>query len=315
MVAIFSSVITCLAALLLLWPTHIHAARWKGFSMGANHAETGACKTQADWEADFRTIVGWGKGFNAVRLYASSDCNTLANAVPAARNTKIKILVGVWATDGGHFGAEKAALLAALQTYGSGWIAAISVGSEDLYRSYNQKFEITPQQLANQIYDVRGMVDQWTQQNSQPKIQVGHTDTWTAWVDGRTDVVTRACDFVVTNGFPYWQGTKIEDAISYNVYQNSLWSTQAHVAAVKPGIKVWIGETGWPTQGKNFGAATTGRWNLERYYNRIGCWLNGKSDTNYFWFTAFDALKASDPVEQSFGIAYYNRKLKFTLKC
>ena len=67
----------------------------------------------------------------------------------------MKLLVGVWATDDAHFGREKAALLKAIKQHGTTWIAAISVGSEDLYRK-----DITPQRLAQQIYEVRGMVRQ-----------------------------------------------------------------------------------------------------------------------------------------------------------
>lgn len=80
----------------------------------------------------------------------------LQNAVPAAKATGLKILVGVWATDDAHFGRDKAALLKVIKAQGTDWIAAISVGSEDLYRK-----DITPQKLATQIYDVRGMVGQF----------------------------------------------------------------------------------------------------------------------------------------------------------
>ncbi|KAF3939200.1 hypothetical protein ABW19_dt0204127 [Dactylella cylindrospora] len=295
----FNTMIALLAALLLL-PGQTLAAYWKGFSMGANTA-TGACKSRGDWEADFAAIKSWNKGFNAARLYASSDCNTLANAVPAAQKYGFKLLVGVWATDGAHFGREKAALEAAIRQYGTGWIAAISVGSEDLYRK-----DISPQQLANQIYDVRGMVRQWNN-----KLLVGHTDTWTAWVDGANDVVTRACDIVITNGFPYWQGATI--ARAKRVYQESVWATQGHVAAVKPGIKVWIGETGWPSVGDNFGASVPSRPNAQKYYDAVACWIFPKA--NAFWFTAFDAPAAQPKVEQGFGVAYYTRKLKIKLTC
>lgn len=71
---LFNSVATLAAAMLLL-PGQAMAGTYKGFSMGANRAD-GACKTQADWKTDFQTIKSWGKGFNAVRLYSASDCNS-----------------------------------------------------------------------------------------------------------------------------------------------------------------------------------------------------------------------------------------------
>jgi len=299
--------IIALAATLLLLPAQIEAGKYKGFSLGANTA-TGACKSTADWTADFRAIKSWGKGFNAVRLYASSDCGTLANAVPAALNVGIKILVGIWATDYNHFSAEKAALLSAINNNNkrTDWIAAISVGSEDLYRK-----DISPSQLASQIYDVRGMIRQFDS-----SVQVGHTDTWTAWVDGANDVVTRASDMVIMNGFPYWQAVSIRDTIKLKTFQNSLWATQTRVGQVHPGIKVWIGETGWPTGGANYGSAWPAKSNLQSYYTNVACWLWPKPDIiGAFWFTAFDSPKATPDVEKYFGVATSDRKLKFTLPC
>lgn len=295
--------ITTLAAAMLLLPTAL-AGQYKGFSIGANRAD-GACKTNADWKTDFQTIKSWGKGFNAVRLYASSDCDTLAKAVPQAKATGFKILVGVWATNDAHFGAEKAALLKAIKTHGTTWIAGISVGSEDLYRK-----DITPQKLATQIYDVRGMVQQFSK-----SIKVGHTDTWTAWVDGRNDVVTKACDLVITNGFPYWEGVSIKDAIQLKTFQNSFWKVKAHAKAVNSKAAVWVGETGWPANGSNFKKALATTAGLRTYYNNVGCWLWKQADTSAFWFTAFNSPTSSPEVEKHFGVADSKRKLKFTLTC
>jgi exo-beta-1,3-glucanase (GH17 family) len=70
----YLNTIGALAAAMLLLPSQTLAAvRYKGFDMKANTAN-GDCKSEADWETDFKTIKGWGKGFNAVRIPASSDC-------------------------------------------------------------------------------------------------------------------------------------------------------------------------------------------------------------------------------------------------
>lgn len=107
----------------------------KGFNIGAQRPD-GSCKVQADWEKNMNMVksLPGNHGFDAIRVYASSDCNTLAQAVPAALNTGMKILAGVWTENDAHYGAEKAALLSALQQHGSSWLVAVSVGSEDLYR-------------------------------------------------------------------------------------------------------------------------------------------------------------------------------------
>lgn len=165
------------------------SAYWKGFNIGANNAD-GSCKTTAQWTDAFNKLKGLPQHITSVRLYASSDCNTLANAVPAAKNTGTQILVGVWAEDSNHFEAEKQALLDAISAHGKDWIIAITVGSEDLYRK-----DIDPQTLANRIYDVRGMV-----RSVGVQAEVGHVDTWTAWVDGANQVVIQASDFIGMDG-------------------------------------------------------------------------------------------------------------------
>lgn len=166
----FTSPLASLTTLFALQSTAA-AAYWKGFNMQATNQD-GSCRTQAQWEYGFNKMKALpGGSYTGVRVFASSDCNTLLYAVPAALNTGIKILVGVWTEDSGHYAAEKGALQAAINAHGSSWILAISVGSEDLYRK-----DTSASTLAQQIYDVRGMV-----RAMGVNAQVGHVDTWTAW--------------------------------------------------------------------------------------------------------------------------------------
>ncbi|PMD48056.1 glycoside hydrolase family 17 protein [Hyaloscypha variabilis F] len=85
------------------------------------------CKAQPDWEADFTTMKAL-----SMRVYASSDCDTLVNAVPAVIAPDGQILVG---------------------KHGFDWMVVVSVGSEDLYRG-----DTAASTLAQQIYDLRGML-------------------------------------------------------------------------------------------------------------------------------------------------------------
>lgn len=163
--------LSLLTPLLLLFSPLTHA-HWRGFNLAAQRPE-GGCKTQSDWEADFRAIKSLPGNFDSARLYAASDCDTLVHAVPASFATGVKILAGVWSQNADHYNVEKAALLAAVKQYGPHWLVAVSVGSEDLYRK-----ETTGDFLAGQIYDVRGMLASVGAQ----AIWVGHVDTWTTWV-------------------------------------------------------------------------------------------------------------------------------------
>jgi exo-beta-1,3-glucanase (GH17 family) len=147
-------------------------AFFKGLNFGAN-LPSGACRSQADYAREFQVMKSNPPNFDTVRLFASSDCNQLAAAVPAALANGIKILVGIWTQDDTHFGNEKGALLSVLQAFPNwqDWMVGISVGSEDLYRK-----EVPAWQIAQKIYDVRGMV-----RAKGVNAPVGHVDTWTAW--------------------------------------------------------------------------------------------------------------------------------------
>lgn len=142
-------------------------AFYSGFNIAANKAD-GSCRSQSDWEFAFNKIASFPGSFKNVRLYASSDCNTLINAVPAAIDTDTKLLVGIWTEDSTHYEAEKQALVEAIQQHGSDWILAVSVGSEDLYRG-----DTDANALASQIYDVRGMLGSLGAGSK----SVGHVDT------------------------------------------------------------------------------------------------------------------------------------------
>ena len=271
-------------------------ALWKGFNLGAN-LPSGACKTSGDWERDFRTLQSLPGSFRSVRLFASSDCNTLANAVPAAIATGTTILAGVWATNDVHFNAEKQALLAAIQQHGHDWILGVSVGSEDLYRG-----DTNAQALANQVNDVRGMISS-VGAGSAP---VGHVDTWTAWVRPENEVLIRASDFVATDGYPYFQDSAIED--SPNVFWKSVDDVRAVVNRVKPGTPVWIGETGSPVSGASRGAAVPSVDNAQRYWKAVACRAFGEVDT--FWYILQDTTASP-----SFGVVDAQFNPIYDLSC
>ncbi|KAF2834556.1 glycoside hydrolase family 17 protein [Patellaria atrata CBS 101060] len=271
------------------------AQYWKGMNVGANNPD-GSCKSQADWYSVFTTLQGLPGGYNSVRLYATSDCDTLANAVPAAISTGMKILVGVWTQDRAHFDREKGALEWALGRYGSDWILAVSVGSEDLYRK-----ETSAARIAEQIYDVRGMINYL----GHPK-QVGHVDTWTAWVDPANRDVITACDFVGMNGFPYWQGATIPQ--SSDVFWKSYDDTKRAVDSVKPGIWIWMTETGWPVTGDSFGASVPSRSNAQQFYKIVACEAFKRG--HVFWYAYQDYT--SNP---SFGVVDANRNPIYDLSC
>lgn len=259
---------TPLFALTSILTTTAHAAGLKGFNLAA-HLASGACRTTNDWQLAFERLATLPGSFKNVRLYASGDCNTLANAVPAAKRTGTKLLVGVWTQDAAHFESEKQALLNAVQQHGSDWILAVSVGSEDLYRE-----ETTAEHLAQQIWDVRGML--WSV-GASPTI--GHVDTWTAWVDPKNKAVIDAVDWLGNDAYAYFEGKSIEGGEAKDPY----YAAHDRVVGVAGGKEVWTTETGWPVKGENVGNAKVGVDELQRFWWDVACG-SFASGINTFWY-------------------------------
>lgn len=243
-------------------------AALKGFNL-AGHLASGACRTENDWQLAFERLQSLPGGFPNVRLYASGDCDTLKNAVPAAKRTGTKLLVGVWTQDAAHFESEKQALLQAVQQHGQDWIVAVSVGSEDLYRE-----ETDPNYLAQQIWDVRGML--WSV-GASPTI--GHVDTWTAWVDPANKPVIDAVDWIGNDAYSYFEGKSIDNGDAKDAY----YAAHDKVVAVANGKEVWTTETGWPISGDTFGAAVPSVQNLQKFWWDVACG-SFASNINMFWY-------------------------------
>jgi len=292
----------CISYALALAATLTKAnAYYKGFNNQATLAD-GSCKGQSDWENDFNIMKNLPGGFTTMRVYASSDCNTLANAVPAAVATGGQILVGVWTEDAEHYAAEKAALLSAVQTYGFDWVLAVSVGSEDLYRG-----DTDANTLAQQVYDVRGMLS--TVNGYSTAIQVGHVDTWNAWTDGANTAVITACDFIGMDGYPYYQtgdANSIENA--YNLFWDSVDAVRTTVENAGSGAWVWVTETGWPTVGATENEAVPSVANAQEYWSQVAC--SSFNSAHTFWFSLQDY--SANP---SFGVVDANGNALYDLSC
>lgn len=270
----------------------------RGFNSPAT-LSNGACKTTSDWLTSFRGISSSPGGFKTVRLYASSDCNALANAVPAALQTKTKIVVGIWTEDSDHYNAEKQALLSAIAQYGHGWIQAISVGSEDLYRG-----DSTAVEIAIQVYDVRGMV-----RAQGVNVPVGHVDTWTSWTNPGNNAVITASDFIGMDAYPYFQAAPIQDAVG--IFMQNLTNTEAYVHSVKRGVPLWITETGWPVSGETYGGvAVASVDNARTYWEGLMC-SGLLSRYNVLWYVDSDWW-----MTPSFGMIGKNGKRRYNIaKC
>ncbi|CCU82693.1 unnamed protein product [Blumeria hordei] len=212
----------------------------QGFNVQVRNTD-GSCKTQADWEADFNTVLSLPGNFNTLRLFSLLECDAISIIAPAAIATGGKVLAGVTVQYPESFTAEKQQLLAAVKNHGSKWLTAVSVGYDDLSRN-----ELMSHAMAEKIYDVRGMLS--TVVKSKKNVLVGHIDSWTAWVDEKNSPVIKACDFIGTKLNLSLQNNdviSIQDSIK--AYNDSHDQVRRSVAATGSNSPIWITEGGWPS--------------------------------------------------------------------
>ena len=112
-----------------------------------------------------------------------------------------------------------------------------------------------------------------------PEIDVGYVDAYFEFANHPR--VTEACDVVLANCYPFWEGCPAQHAL--------LYMKEMYRIAVRAGRgkKVIVSETGWP----NIGTATKGAMpsfeNAIKYFVDTYRWAE-EDDIDVFWFSSFD---------------------------
>lgn len=118
--------------------------------------------------------------------------------------------------------------------------------------------------------------------------------------------VMDACDVILANVYPFWDGIDIDSAVS-----------ALHARCVE--LRYWAGdkeiiisETGWPSEGDTVGDAVPSLENACYYFLNFTSWAQAEG-VNYFYFEAFDEpWKANSEGSQGahWGVWDNNRNIK-----
>ena len=201
----------------------------------------------------------------------------------------IKTLVGAWLGDDLEKNEEELEALIALAKEGCVDIAA--VGNEVMYRE-----ELTEAQLLEYINRVKEAL---------PGIPVGYVDAYYEF--SHRPKITEACDVILANCYPYWEGCSIEDSL----YHAQQMFGEAVDAA--KGKKVIITESGWPSEGGSLRGAFSSKENAMRYFINVQKWSK-EADVEMFYFSSFDEswkVGTEGDVGAYWGLWDKNEKLKF----
>ncbi|MFN5168501.1 MAG: glycosyl hydrolase family 17 protein [Cyclobacteriaceae bacterium] len=197
-----------------------------------------------------------------VRSFSCTEGNELIPKI--ARELGMKTLVGAWLGNDDKINQQEVENLIRISKEGHVDIAA--VGNEVMLRG-----DLTENELIAFINRVRQAIP--------AGIPVGYVDAYFEF-----DVkpkITAACDVVLANCYPYWEGCHIDYSL---LYMKEMYNRAIRAANGKPVI---ISETGWPSQGTSFGAAAPSDENFIKYFINTQKWSAGEN-IKIFYFSSFD---------------------------
>ena len=180
-----------------------------------------------------------------------------------ARELGLKTLVGAWLGTDRQINEREIA--AAIEIGRAGHADILAVGNEVLLRE-----DLSEDELIGYIQRVKDAV---------PGVQVGYVDAY--FLFEKHPRVTAACDVILTNCYPFWEGCPREQAIAY------MQGMYRRTVAVAGGKKVIVSETGWPHTGSAFHGAVPSVEGAMRYFIDTYGWAD-QDDVEVFYFSAFD---------------------------
>jgi exo-beta-1,3-glucanase (GH17 family) len=199
---------------------------------------------------------------NWARTFSCTDGHEQTPRI--AQEMGLKTLVGAWL--GTDREVNEREIAGAIELARAGHADILAVGNEVLLRE-----DLSEDELLAYLQRVRQAVP--------AGVPVGYVDAY--YLFERHPRITAACDVVLTNCYPFWEGCPRDQAIAYmqSMYQRTV--------AVAAGKKVIISETGWPHTGTAFHGAVPSVEGAMRYFIDTYRWAR-RDGVEVFYFEAFD---------------------------
>ncbi|MFH4966924.1 glycosyl hydrolase family 17 protein [Gaetbulibacter sp. M240] len=223
-----------------------------------------------------------------VRSFSCTDGNELIPVI--AREYGMKTLVGAWLGDDPEINKKEIAGLIKLAK--EGYVDIAAVGNEVMYRK-----DLTEEELLKHMAEVKAAI---------PDIPMGYVDAYYEFA--HRPKITEACDVILANCYPYWEGCDIDYSL---IYMKDMYNQ-----AVKAGKgkKVIISETGWPSEGEGLQGALPSFENAIKYFVNTQKWA-AEDNIDIFYFSSFDEswkVGSEGDVGAYWGLWDKNENSKFT---
>ncbi|MNZ26706.1 hypothetical protein D3C78_439050 [compost metagenome] len=220
-------------------PTHkLQCASYTPFDKDQSPFDQPFRLRPARMDADLALLA---ERFQCIRTYSMTGLE----AIPAlARKHGLKVMLGAWVNANPVDTDKEVDLLIAAANANPDVVSAVIVGNEALLRK-----EVTGERLAALIGKVK----------SQVKVPVTYADVWEFWL--QHPQVAPAVDFLTIHLLPYWEDDPrgIDDALAHVADVRRVFGTRF---APKD---IFIGETGWPSEGRQRETAVPSRANEARF--------------------------------------------------
>ncbi len=222
-----------------------------------------------------------------VRSFSCIEGNELIPQI--AKENGLKTLVGAWLGTDKEKNRQEIENLISLAK--DGFVDIAAVGNEVLYRN-----DLSEDELLDFIQLVKDSI---------PGIPVGYVDAYYEFV--QKPRITDACDVILSNCYPFWEGTEFRHALPH------MQQMIHQVKMVAKGKPVIITETGWPSKGEKMGNAIPLHESAMKYFINTQLWAMDEN-IDVFYFSSFDEswkVGAEGEVGAYWGIWDKNEKLKF----
>lgn len=223
-----------------------------------------------------------------VRSFSCIEGNEFVPKI--ARELGMKTLVGAWLGDDAEKNEKE--IEALIKLANEGFVDIAAVGNEVMYRK-----DLSENELLAFIERVRKEIP--------AHIPVGYVDAYYEF--SMKPKIAAACDVILTNCYPYWEGTNQEYALSH------MKSMFHQAKSVANGKQVIITETGWPSKGESIKDSHPSIENAMKYFINTQLWSKDEN-IDIFYFSSFDESWKVGPegeVGAHWGLWDKNEELKY----
>lgn len=224
-----------------------------------------------------------------IRTFSCSDENMRIPIL--AKELGFKTLVGAWL--GKDLNKNQIEVNKLIELCNDGYIDVAAVGNEVMYRK-----ELSEEKLIEYIKYVKSKI--------KTKVPVGYVDAYYEFSSRPS--ITDACDVILTNCYPYWEGCNIDYSL---IYMKQMFY---HARDVANGKRVIITETGWPSKGSSLRGADPSNKNFLKYFINAQKW-SYEEEIEMFYFSSFDEswkINSEGDVGAFWGIWDSDTKSKFS---